>query len=150
VGFLAFGIKDGTPETYQALEAKAAGSIRGTISNSSHLSQSLLVAAWSSDAYGREKQEKYDTLKKRYEAIKSLLSSHPEYREVYEPLPFNSGYFMCIQLKNGDAESVRQKLLSDYSTGVIAFGSLIRLAFSSTPTENLPALFENVYQAAKG
>ncbi len=57
---------------------------------------------------------------------------------------------MCIQLKKGNAEPVRQKLLSDYSTGVIAFGNIIRLAFSSTPTGQLEALFDNVYQAAKG
>jgi aspartate/methionine/tyrosine aminotransferase len=149
VGFLAFGIKGGTPELYQALEAKTAGAIRGTISNSSHLGQSLLVSAWSSQEYPQQKQEKYDTLKKRYDKINSILSAHPEYQEVFEPLPFNSGYFMCVQLKEGDAEPVRQKLLADYSTGVIAFGDMIRLAFSSTPTDKLEKLFDNVYQAAK-
>lgn len=149
VGFMAFGIKGASAETYAALEAKAAGAVRGTISNSSILGQSLLVQAWASESYETEKREKYATLKRRYEKIKDILAAHPEYREVFEPVPFNSGYFMCLRLKKGNAEAVRQKLLKDYSTGVIAFGPLVRLAFSSTPTGRLEALFDNVYRAAK-
>ncbi len=149
VGFIAFGIKGGTPEAYAALEAKAAGAVRATISNSSILGQSLLVAAWSAESYEREKREKHATLKQRYEKIKAVLAAHPEYREVFEPVPFNSGYFMCVRLKKGNAEAVRQKLLKEYSTGVIAFGPLVRLAFSSTPTGKIEALFDNVYRAAK-
>ncbi len=149
VGFMAFGIRDGNAAAYQALEAKAAGAVRGTISNASNLSQGLLVSAWGTDSYEQEKQEKHDTLKKRYEKIKAILAAHPEYAEAFTPLPFNSGYFMCIRLKKGNAEAVRQKLLKDFSTGVIAFGPLIRLAFSSTPAGKLEALFDNVYKAAK-
>jgi len=149
VGFMAFGIQGGTPEAYAALEAKAAGAVRATISNASMLGQSLLVAAWSADAYEREKREKFSTLQKRYEKIKSILAAHPEYEEVFSPLPFNSGYFMCLRLKQGNAEAVRQRLLREYGTGVIAFGPLIRLAFSSTPAGRLEALFDNVYRAAK-
>ncbi len=149
VGFMAFGIRGGTSEAYAALEAKAAGAVRGTISNASMVGQSLLVAAWSSESYEREKQEKHATLRQRYEKIKAILAAHPEYREAFEPLPFNSGYFMCLRLKKGNAEAVRQKLLKEYSTGVIAFGPLVRLAFSSTPLGRLEALFDNVYRAAK-
>ncbi len=149
VGFMAFGIRGGTAEAFAALEAKAAGAVRGTISNASMLGQSLLVAAWSSESYEREKQEKHATLRQRYEKIKAILAAHPEYREAFEPLPFNSGYFMCLRLKKGNAEAVRQKLLKEYSTGVIAFGPLVRLAFSSTPLGRLEALFDNVYRAAK-
>jgi aspartate/methionine/tyrosine aminotransferase len=149
VGFMAFGIKGGSAEAYAALEAKAAGAVRGTISNSSILGQSLLVQAWASESYEREKQAKHATLKQRYGRIKDILAAHPEYREVFEPVPFNSGYFMCLRLKKGNAEAVRQKLLKEFSTGVIAFGPLVRLAFSSTPTARLEALFDNVYRAAK-
>jgi len=149
VGFLSFGIKGGTEALYTALESKAGGAIRGTISNANIIAQSMLVNAWSSDSYQSEKAEKFATLKNRYLTIKKILQNHPEYNEVFEPLPFNSGYFMCIKLIQGDAERVRQKLLNEFSTGVIAFGSLIRLAFSSTPTDQLEKLFDNVYQAAK-
>ncbi len=149
VGFLTFGIKNASPALYQALEAKAGGAIRGTISNASIISQSVLTQGWASEAYGAQKEEKFETLKNRYTKIKSILTSHPEYAEEFRPLPFNSGYFMCIQLNKGNAEEVRQILLKDFNTGVIAFGDLIRLAFSSTPTQQLEQLFQNVYEASK-
>lgn len=46
VGFLTFGIKNGSDQLYSALEAKAAGAVRGSISNASHLSQSLVLEAF--------------------------------------------------------------------------------------------------------
>lgn len=149
VGFMAFGIKNGTSEMYQALEAKAGGVIRATISNASHPGQSLLVSAWSSCEYPQQKKEKYDSIKKRFDKITAILAAHPEYEEAFTPLPFNSGYFMCVKLKKGNAEAVRQKLLAEFSTGTIAFGALIRLAFSSIPTDQLDKLLDNVYKAAK-
>jgi hypothetical protein len=64
-------------------------------------------------------------------------------------LPFNSGYFMCIRLKHGTAEPVRQRLLSAYSTGIIAQGDVIRIAFSAIPFDKLELLFSNVFSAAQ-
>jgi aspartate/methionine/tyrosine aminotransferase len=45
VGFLTFGVKNGTKELYKALEDKAAGVLRGNISNSSHPAQNLFLNA---------------------------------------------------------------------------------------------------------
>ncbi|MBD3316949.1 MAG: aminotransferase class I/II-fold pyridoxal phosphate-dependent enzyme [Chitinivibrionales bacterium] len=149
VGFVTFGVGGATDQLYGALEAKLAGAIRGSISNVTHPGQSLLLAAYTDHDYDRQKEEKYTTLKKRYEKIKQILADHPEYSEVYEPLPFNSGYFMCVKLKGADGEAVRQRLLSHYSTGIIAFGNTIRIAFSSTPSGLLEKLYENLYRAGK-
>ena len=77
------------------------------------------------------------------------LKRHKEYEEVFEALPFNSGYFMCIRLKNNDSEKIRKILLDKYSAGVISMGDLIRVAFSATPTEKIPELFDNIYNACK-
>lgn len=148
VGFLSYGIKGGTPALYEAMEAKTGGAIRGNISNTSNPAQSLLVRSWSSSEYTAEKSQKFNLLKRRYDAVKGILAAHPEYREQFSPLPFNSGYFMCIQPKV-DAEKLRQKLLTDYSTGTINFGGVVRLAFSATPTDKLPKLFENIFKACK-
>lgn len=148
VGFLTYGIKGGTAALYEALEAKTGGAIRGNISNSSNPAQSLLVRSWSSGEYDAEKRQKFDLLKKRYDEVKRILAAHPEYQEQFTALPFNSGYFMCIKPK-ADPEQLRQKLLKDYSTGTINFGSILRLAFSATPTGKLAKLFENVYKASK-
>jgi aspartate/methionine/tyrosine aminotransferase len=149
VGFISYGVKGGTPALYEALEAKTGGAIRGNISNTSNPAQSLLVRSWSAGEYNAEKKMKFDLLKKRYDEVKRILASHPEYREQFLPLPFNSGYFMCIRTLKTDSEKLRQKLLSDYSTGTINFGGILRLAFSATPTSKLEKLFENIYRASK-
>lgn len=149
VGFLTYGIKGGTPALYDALEAKTGGAIRGNISNSPNPAQSALVRAWKSGDYDREKADKYNLLRKRYETVREVLATHPEYAEEFVPLPFNSGYFMCIRPTRVDAEALRKKLLAEYSTGTINFGGTLRVAFSATPTAKLPTLFENIYKASK-
>ncbi len=149
VGFVSYGIKGGTPELYEALENKTAGAIRGNISNISSLSQSLLQKVYSSESYDASKNDKFNVLKARYTILKQTFTD-PRYAEYFEPLPFNSGYFMCVQLKKGLlAENVRKQLLEKYSTGVIVLGNVIRLAFSAVPQSKLPELIENLYNACK-
>ena len=149
IGFMTFGIRNGDPALYQALEAKLAGAIRGNISNASNISQVLLLNSYGSPTYDEEKTEKYATLERRYRKIRTILSSHPEYGAFFQPLPYNSGYFMCIRILSGDAEAVRKRLLEKYSTGTIAQQDLLRIAFSSTPLPMIETLFENCYRAAK-
>lgn len=149
VGFVTFGCGKNTPQLYSALEAKLAGAIRGNISNASNIGQSLLLSAYADAHYDEEKSRKYDIIKKRYEKIRLIISTHPEYADVFTALPFNSGYFMCVRLKSGNADAVRQVLLKKYSTGIIAFGDIIRIAFSSTPNELLERLMSNIYWAGK-
>jgi aspartate/methionine/tyrosine aminotransferase len=149
VGFITYGIKNGTAELYEALENKTAGAIRGNISNISHLSQSLLHTIYSHENYLADKQKKLDILKVRYTILKDTLKN-PKYSEYLEPLPFNSGYFMCLRLKKGlSTEKVRAHLLTKYSTGVIALGDVIRIAFSSVPQSRIPDLLDNLYNACR-
>lgn len=148
VGFVTFGTELNSPALYGALEAKLAGALRGNISNCSNLSQTLLLAAYTHEGYEKEKTEKYAILKRRYEKMRDLFSSHPEYAPFFTPLPFNSGYFMCIKINT--AEAVRKRLIEAYSTGLIAVGNdVLRIAFSSTPYDQLEKLLDNVYLAAK-
>lgn len=148
VGFLTYGIQGGTPALYEALEAKTGGAIRGNISNASNPAQSMLVRSWRSGPYAAEKAAKYALLETRYRTVRQILATHPEYAEAFVPLPFNSGYFMCVRPLRADAEALRKKLLADYSTGTINFNGVLRIAFSATPTAKLPTLFENIYKAA--
>ena len=146
---MTYGIKKGDETLYKALEDKTAGAIRGNISNVPQISQSLMLHAFKDENYKKEKKEKFETLKKRCEKVKDILKKHPEYENYFETLPFNSGYFMCIKTKV-DGEKLRQKLLSDYSTGVILFGNdIIRIAFSATPYSKLEKLFKNIFEASK-
>ena len=149
VGFISFGVKNGTAELYEALENKTAGAVRGNISNVSHLSQSLLYNAYFSAQYEADKKEKFATLKSRYQSISKVLAD-PKYLEVFAALPYNSGYFMCVELKDTlNAEAIRKILLDKYSTGVIVFENLIRIAFSAVPQSKIPQLIENIYSACK-
>ena len=149
VGFISFGVKNGTLELYEALENKTAGAVRGNISNVSHLSQSLLYHAYFSALYEADKKEKFATLKSRYQSMIQVLVD-PKYLEFFTALPFNSGYFMCVELKDSlNAEAIRKILLDKYSTGVIVFGNLIRIAFSAVPQSKIPELIDNIYLACK-
>jgi aspartate/tyrosine/aromatic aminotransferase len=142
-------VKNGTAALYEALENKTAGAVRGNISNISHLSQSMLQKAYSSENYDQSKLEKYNILHSRYEKIKQVLVN-PKYNRYFSALPFNSGYFMCISLKDGlIAEEVRKILLDKYSTGVIVFGNLIRIAFSAVPESKIDQLIENIHAACQ-
>lgn len=149
VGFITYGIKDGNETVYNALESKTAGAVRGSISNASHLSQSLVLQSFFSDSYLNEKQLKHDLLQKRFEKVSQILDQREEYKSYFEALPYNSGYFMCVKLKNLDAEQVRKMLLEKYSTGLIAISDMLRIAFSATPTDKLEKLFDNIYHACK-
>lgn len=147
VGFISYAIKGGTAELYEAMENKTAGAVRGNISNISQISQSMLYTVYSAPTYEASKKAKYDILKSRYDALKQELA-RPEYAEYFQALPFNSGYFMCVEPKKGlVAEEIRQHLLEKYSTGVIVLGNVVRLAFSAVPKAVLPQLVENIYKA---
>ena len=149
VGFITYGIKNGTSAVYEAIENKTAGAVRGNISNISQLSQSLLQKVYSAEDYDASKAEKFEILHSRYEKIKQVLSN-PKYSRYFSALPFNSGYFMCIELKDGlIAEEVRKILLEKFSTGVIVFGNLIRIAFSAVPESKIDKLIENIHAACQ-
>lgn len=150
VGFITYGIKGGNNEIYVALENKTAGAIRGNVSNCSNLSQSLVLMALNSPKYAAEKKKKFNILRKRFKSVQKIFREHKEYSDFFEALPFNSGYFMCVRLKDGlDSEKIRQSLLQKYNTGVISMGNVIRLAFSAVQTEKIPKLFENLHNACK-
>jgi len=148
-GFITFGCKGATPAQYKALESKAAGLVRGSISSASSIAQHLLLKAYASPAYAEQKAAKYEILRRRYERIKELLASHPEYSASFEPMPFNSGYFMCVKPRGVDPEAVRKRLLSAHGTGVIVLSGLIRLAFSAVPLDKLETLFNNLHSAVQ-
>lgn len=147
VGFITFSNKLMNKELCSALEDKAAGAVRGNVSNCPHLSQSLLLSAYKSDDYKEDKERKFELLKFRYKSVKKVLEEKYSNSDFFDIVPNNSGYFMCLKLKGTDAEEVRQKLLSNYDTGVMAIGDLIRIAYSSLASDLIELLFENINNA---
>ena len=139
-GMLTFGTRAffSNEALYQALEKKVAGAIRSAVSNCSHPSQSVLVKALSSDSIMAERKEKKEILEERSQLACTLILAKPEYARYWEPYPFNSGYFMCLKLKDLDAETFRKHLLEKYGVGVIADGRHdIRVAFSAVEAGDL-------------
>lgn len=147
VGFITYGIKGGSSELYAALEAKTGGTIRGNISNISNLSQSLLMKMYKLEKYDSYKKDKYNILRSRYKTLQKALQENKP-GKYFDVLPYNSGYFMCVRVKSGiNAEAVRQLLLEKYSTGVIVFDDIIRLAFSAVPLDKIEKLVDNINKA---
>ena len=151
VGFITYGgTFDSDPtEIFDALERKTAGCIRGTISNASHLSQTVLLNSMQSENNDTEKKEKFAVLMERAKRVKQV-SMDPKYANGWSVYPFNSGYFMCIRLKGGDAERLRVHLLDRYGVGLIALGSdKLRIAFSCMEATDVETLFDTIYQGIK-
>ncbi|MBB6482636.1 aminotransferase class I/II-fold pyridoxal phosphate-dependent enzyme [Spirochaeta isovalerica] len=149
VGFITFSNKLMNEGMAKALEDKAAGAVRGNVSNCAHLSQSLLHVAYKSPDYKEDKIRKFELLKKRYTKVKEVLEAKYTTSDLFKIVPNNSGYFMCLKLKGIDAEEVRQQLLNHYDTGVMAIGDMIRVAYSSLPTDQIELLFDNINNACK-
>ncbi len=151
VGFLTFCLADpaGKDEIFNALERKTMGAIRSSISNCSHISQTLVLQALISPTLAAEKAEKAKIMKDRALKVKEVLKND-KYSDAWDVYPFNSGYFMCLRLKSVDSEELRQHLLSKYGVGVIALGGPdLRIAFSCVEVEDIQELFDTIYEAAK-
>jgi len=151
VGFITYGsIIEKNPDlVYEALAKKTGGCIRGNISNAAHLSQSIVLKSMQDPRYEREKEEKFTVLQRRAERVKEVLAD-PKYRPAWDVYPFNSGYFMCIRLKDVDAETLRLHLLDKYGVGLIALGkSNLRVAFSCMEEEQIPELFDLVLKGVE-
>jgi aspartate/methionine/tyrosine aminotransferase len=144
VGFITFGGL--TEASLSALEQKTVGIIRATISSGPHPSQTFILRALKSDKFQAQKEEKFNIMKGRANKVKQLLDSG-KYGDVWTYYPFNSGYFMCLNL-TVDAETVRQRLLNEYGVGTIALGtSDLRVAFSCIEEPGLEDLFDRIHRA---
>lgn len=151
VGFVTFSVTapGREDEVHAALEKKVGGDVRGNISNCSQLSQSLVLSALEDPEYARQKAEKLELMTRRATRVREVLEN-PDYAAVWEPYPFNAGYFMSISLKGIDAEQFRLRLLDDYGVGVIAEGaSDIRIAFSCLEVDEISDLFDIMYRCAR-
>ncbi|UOF92241.1 aminotransferase class I/II-fold pyridoxal phosphate-dependent enzyme [Fodinisporobacter ferrooxydans] len=147
VGFITYGVEDA--EAQAALEKKTMGIIRGTISNCSHPAQTMILKALEAPAFDKQKEEKYQTMKARANRVKDILDSG-KYDDAFVYYPFNSGYFMCLQLKTVDAEALRLHLLDQYGVGTISLGKTdLRIAFSCVELGDIDELFELIYKGVK-
>jgi aspartate/methionine/tyrosine aminotransferase len=152
VGFITVStrVKDGQDDSFfEAMEKKFGGTVRSNISNAPSPSQSILLHAMEDSSFEDERNKRRQILKDRALEVKNVLSD-PKYADYFIAYPFNSGYFMCVKLKQGlDAEKFRKELLDNEEIGVIAIGSSdIRIAFSSVEKEDINDLFDAMLRCA--
>ncbi len=148
VGFLTFGLGPAgdLEAVYEALEKKTMGAIRGSISNSPHLSQTLVLKALESPDFRNQQAEKFRILEGRARQVAKVLEN-PKFADAWTVYPFNAGYFMCLAIKGVDGEALRKHLLETYGVGLIAAGGRdVRIAFSCIEEENVEELFELIYR----
>jgi len=147
VGFITFAAE--SQVVLNALEQKALGIIRGTISSGPHPSQTFVLHAVQSPDFNSQRRDKFKLLQARAKKTKQVLNNR-KYDDAWSYYPFNSGYFMCLKLKGVDAEQLRKHLLDQYGVGVVSLGQTdIRVAFSSVEELDIEELFELIYRGAK-
>jgi aspartate/methionine/tyrosine aminotransferase len=148
VGFLTFASRglSGKEGVYEALTQKVLGAVRSSVSNSSMLSQSLLLEAMRSPVYAEEKSRVLAMLRERYRRSREILDSLSGPLRV---LPFNSGYFLCFDAAEVGAERLRQKLLKEEGIGTISIQDrYLRVAYSSVDAEKLEELYTAIMKTA--
>lgn len=151
VGFLTYaaGGSGDLDAVHQVLEKKTGGAIRGGISNSPNISQSLVVEAMRKPSFRQEQKSKRDVLCARATRVREILE-RPEFDAAWDAYPFNSGYFHCLRLKTVEAEALRLHLLDEYGLGVIATGPRdIRVAFSCLEVGELDEVYETLLRGIR-
>ena len=148
-GFITFGPGDpaSAEVVCEVLDAKTRGAIRGALSNSPMLSQTLVEKALDTSSIAAERKEKAETLRARAAKVYEVVN-RPEFRATFDPYPFNSGYFMCVKVKGVDAEKLRVHLLDQHQVGLISTSPTdIRVAFSCLEIDQIEPLFKTLHTA---
>ena len=146
-GFITFGSKGLSDQQITALTTKFMAAIRSSVSCSSTVSQSLVIHALKDPAHEAQKKELRKMLQARYDTVRKFVNTHQS--KVLEPLPFNSGYFMSFNVKTGNAEDIRKKLLAEKGIGIIQIdANTLRIAFSSIDEDKIEKVYSDIYNVA--
>ncbi len=141
VAFMTFGLGE---IPMQPLEQKLSGLIRANTSGASQVSQTLILAAMKTPGYTEQKRRNYETLKARALKVKAVVSD-AKYAELWEVYPSHAGYFTCLNLKSANAETVRQRLLTEHGIGTIALGETeLRIAYSCLDISDIETVFARI------
>ena len=147
VAFMSFGLSEAAR---RPLEQKLSGLIRANTSGASQVSQTLILAAMKAPGYAEQKQHNYETLKARALKVKAVASD-VRYAELWEVYPSHAGYFTCLNLKSGNAETVRQGLLEAHGMGTIALGETeLRIAYSCLDESDIETVFAKIARVIEG
>ncbi len=148
VGFITIGGKALTSQDIAVLENKIIGAIRANASNGCRPSQESILNLLNHPRHDQDKSAAKKILRERFETSQKVLTKNSEkYTDCFNPLPANSGYFLCLELQKGiNGEQVRQTLLDKHDIGIIAIDDWLRVAFSAVDKEKIPHLFEKIHE----
>lgn len=147
VGFLTVGT--GIHEADAVLEQKTLGAIRSSISSASHLSQTALLYALQHPEFAAQCAHNVAELRRRALRVRDVLSDR-SFADVWRVYPFNSGYFMCLQLLHVPSERVRAHALHTFGVGTIALGTHdLRVAYSCLEEDKIAHVFSCIASSAR-
>ncbi|MHA1729998.1 MAG: aminotransferase class I/II-fold pyridoxal phosphate-dependent enzyme, partial [Promethearchaeota archaeon] len=162
IGAVTLGLNDGwyptgkKQEFLAEFENKLKAVIRSVASNSNRFAQSTLIKMFERgiDNVIKSRQKSIDVVKDRYDLINRLLSKIIEEHDAISIDPNQGGFFLFINLDTKiNATDFNEHLLEKYKTGLIpivkehdAINGL-RIAYSSVPKVQIPALVENIKNA---
>ncbi|WGK69819.1 aminotransferase class I/II-fold pyridoxal phosphate-dependent enzyme [Candidatus Haliotispira prima] len=144
------GLANEGPE--KVLEQKAGAMVRLSTSNSSRLSQEILLNTYNAPETKAERKKLQDVLATRYRTVRQYLDSaeaRQEWSRYLKPLPFNSGYFMTFEMQQHgfSADVFRKHLLAKHDIGLIALqDKYLRFAFSAVAAKDIPHVLGTLHQ----
>lgn len=146
IGFLTFEF----PESVMySIEEKLSGLIRISTSGAAQISQTLILEAMKSVGYHEQKQRNFEILKDRALKVQQIANDS-RYADTWDVYPCHAGYFICISLKSGNAETVRQILLNEHGIGTIALSETeLRVAYSCIDITDIEDVFSKIAQVVQ-
>jgi aspartate/methionine/tyrosine aminotransferase len=148
LGFVTYACRALGPSHYDALIRKLMGAIRSSVSCANTPSQYIMLRAMGDKRTPPEKEEFHNTLKGRYKKVQAFVRGNPPH-PVLNPLPFNSGYFMCFRCEGLSAEKLRQELLYVRGIGAISLEDrYLRIAFAGIDEDKIETVYRTIYDTA--
>ena len=149
VGFITIGSLNVSQKGLQAFEKKIGGAVRSDISNVSTLSQNSAIKVLRAAEFKSETLKKAELLERRYRKAK-IAANLKKYENLWKVYPFNSGYFLCLQILPTTSEAVRLHLLEQHGVGTISInGHDLRVAFSCIEEHEIEEMFELIGDSVK-
>lgn len=141
VGFISFGA---TGPAAAALEDKAIGAGRATVSSAPAGSQALVLRALRDPDMPAHQEALRETIRARYRALRDGLAA-----AGVSTFPFNSAFFALVPVP-GDPERARRTLLAA-GVGVVAVpqAQAIRVSYASVALDDIPQLVAAIATVAR-
>ena len=150
VGFLTFALPPDSAAA-RALESKLKCLLRATVGSPPAASQVALIEALGDGSTEGEIAGIRERLGARYRVLAAALARVD--RRLIEPLPFNSGCFALVELREElglDSDAVRRRLIESHGTGLISIAPrFLRIAFCSVKRAALPELVARLEAAVR-